>query len=141
MKEDLADDLRLATVDRASVCIQRAIRGHAARKVYQAKQEEEARKRREKEEKKRQELARQQRELEQKQREIEREKQRELEREKARKDAVLAASGGEETKPQRQKETSPTEPSVSLARQTKQISCFVQPMAILPTVSYSTLSA
>ena len=140
MKEDLADDLRLATVDRASVCIQRAIRGHAARKVYQAKQEEEARKRREKEEKKRQELARQQRELEQKQREIEREKQRELEREKARKDAVLAASGGEETKPQK-KETSPTEPSVSLARQTKQISCFVQPMEILPTVSYSTLSA
>ncbi|KAK2155486.1 hypothetical protein NP493_2068g00002 [Ridgeia piscesae] len=111
MKEDLADHLRLATLGRASVCLQRAIRGHVARRVYQAKKEEEARKRREVEERKRQELkARQQRELEQ--------SQRALEREKARKDAELAASGSEETKPRGQDETPPTEHSVSLARQT-----------------------
>ena len=61
MKEDVADRLRLAVLERAALTAQRAVRGFVARKQYEALKEEEARRQREIEE----ERLRKQREKEQ----------------------------------------------------------------------------
>jgi len=50
MKEDVADRLRLAVLERATLTAQRAVRGFVARKHYKALKEEEARRQREIEE-------------------------------------------------------------------------------------------
>ena len=50
MKEDVADRLRLAVLERAALTAQRAVRGFVARKQYKALKEEEARRQREIEE-------------------------------------------------------------------------------------------
>ena len=67
MKEAVADKLRLANLERAAVAIQRAVRGHGARRRYYALKEEEKRKRLEMEEKERREAR--ERELKAKERE------------------------------------------------------------------------